>query len=96
GDWNIWNSIFFAATGIVTGIYFLDAVRTPMSATTESPSEPLIALWRLKCPHCAAVYAYDEQEGTEPGFVRCQNCYREFGPTADKQTSQASPEEDVQ
>ncbi|MFX1441336.1 MAG: MJ0042-type zinc finger domain-containing protein, partial [Promethearchaeota archaeon] len=56
----------------------------------ETPSEPVEALWRLKCPHCAAVYAYDEQEGIETGFVRCQNCDREFGPTADKQASQAS------
>ncbi|MFX0044963.1 MAG: NosD domain-containing protein [Candidatus Hermodarchaeota archaeon] len=61
-----------------------------------TPSEPVKALWRLKCPHCAAVYAYDEQIGIEPGFVRCQNCDREFGPTADRQASQDSPEEDVQ
>ena len=26
--WNIWNVIFFIATGIVAGIYFLDAART--------------------------------------------------------------------
>ncbi|MHA1903041.1 MAG: hypothetical protein ACXADL_01590 [Candidatus Thorarchaeota archaeon] len=26
--WNIWNSIFFIAAGIVAGIYFLDAART--------------------------------------------------------------------
>jgi len=61
-----------------------------------SPSESERSVWRLKCPHCAAVYTYDEEEGTEEGVVRCQNCDREFGPIADKQASEASPEEDVQ
>ena len=28
GGWNIWVSMFWAATGIVAGIYFLDAART--------------------------------------------------------------------
>jgi hypothetical protein len=28
GGWNIWVSLFWAATGIVAGIYFLDAART--------------------------------------------------------------------
>ncbi|MHA1924561.1 MAG: hypothetical protein ACXABV_00600 [Candidatus Thorarchaeota archaeon] len=28
GGWNIWNSVLFTVTGIVTVIYFLDAART--------------------------------------------------------------------
>jgi predicted Zn finger-like uncharacterized protein len=61
-----------------------------------APSEPEKSFWRLKCPHCAAVYTYDEEKGIEHGTVKCQNCSREFGPTVDKQASEANSEEDVQ
>lgn len=62
----------------------------------STTSEPVKSMWRLKCPHCDAIYTYDEKEGTERGVVRCQNCDREFGPIVDKQASESSSEEDAQ
>jgi len=60
------------------------------------PSESKISVWRLRCPHCAAVYTYDEKVGIEDGVVRCQNCGKEFGPTLDEQTTKSGSEEAVQ
>ncbi len=52
--------------------------------------EPAKSVWWLKCPHCAAIYAYDERKGTKEGAVRCQNCGRAFGPELDKGSSDPS------
>jgi predicted Zn finger-like uncharacterized protein len=62
----------------------------------RTTSEAARSFWRLECPHCDAVYTYDEKEGTDRGVVRCQNCNREFGPTVDELAYGASSEEDAQ